>query len=107
MIPLIPIPLHAYLLVAAFLFCTGLFGMLYRRSLIGILIGTELMLNGAGLNFMAFNKFLAPDPATGQILVLFVMGIAAAEAAIALSIILAVFRRQHSINVEQAAELKR
>ncbi|MEW6663941.1 MAG: NADH-quinone oxidoreductase subunit NuoK [Thermodesulfobacteriota bacterium] len=107
MIPLMPIPLHAYLLIAAFLFCAGLFAMLYRRSLIGILIGTELMLNGAGLNFMAFNKFLTPDPATGQILVLFVIGIAAAEAAIALSIILALFRRQRSVDIEQASELKR
>jgi NADH:ubiquinone oxidoreductase subunit K len=98
--------LTVYLFVALLLFCIGMFGLLQRRSLIGMIISIELMLNGAAINFMAFNRFLAPDPAVGQIMVLFVMGIAAAEAAIALSLILALFRKIRSINIEHASDLK-
>lgn len=98
--------LNTYLFIALLLFCIGLFGLLQRRSLIGMLISVELMLNAASINFLAFNRFLSPDPATGQIMVLFVMGIAAAEAAIALSLILALYRRMRSIDIEKARELK-
>lgn len=98
--------LGTYLFVAAALFSFGLLGVLQRRNLIGMLISVELMLNGASLNFMAFNRFLAPDPMIGQIVTLFVMGLAAAEAAIGLSIILALFRRMRSINVERAQQLR-
>jgi NADH:ubiquinone oxidoreductase subunit K len=98
--------LASYLVVAGALFSLGLLGVLQRRNLIGMLISIELMLNGANINFMAFNRFLTPEPAVGQIMALFVMGIAAAEAAIGLSIILALFRRLRSINIERAQELK-
>ncbi|ROQ93490.1 NADH-quinone oxidoreductase subunit NuoK [Desulfosoma caldarium] len=98
--------LSVYLIIAAALFSLGLFGVLMRRNLIGMLISIELMLNGANLNFMAFNRFLAPEPAVGQIVALFVMGIAAAEAAIGLSLILALFRRLRSINIERAQRLR-
>lgn len=98
--------LHTYLIVAAGLFAIGLYGVLARRSLIAVLIAVELMLNAAGINFMAFNRFLAPDPAVGQIFTLFIMAVAAAEAAIALSIIIAVYRKLKSINVEQVNELR-
>ena len=98
--------LTTYLIVAALLFSLGLLGVLQRRNLIGMLISVELMLNAANLNFMAFNRFLSPDPAVGQIIALFVMGLAAAEAAIGLSIILALFRTMHSINIERAQKLK-
>jgi len=98
--------LYTYLFIAALLFALGIIGVFLRRSLIGMLIGIELMLNGASINFMAFNRFLAPDPIIGQIYTLFIMGIAAAEAAIALSIIVLVFRRFHSINIEKAQELR-
>ncbi|OIP97601.1 MAG: NADH-quinone oxidoreductase subunit K [Syntrophobacteraceae bacterium CG2_30_61_12] len=97
--------LSTYLILAAMLFCLGLLGVLQRRNLIGMLIAIELMLGGASINFMAFNRFLAPEPAVGQIITLFVMGIAAAEAAIGLSIILALFRQMRSINVERAQRL--
>lgn len=98
--------LGTYLVVAAVLFCLGLVGVLQRRNLIAMLISIELMLNGANINFMAFNRFLAPDPAVGQIITLFVMGLAAAEAAIGLSLILALFRRMRSINIERAQQLR-
>lgn len=98
--------LSTYLVLAAVLFSLGLMGVLQRRNLIGMLISMELMLNGASLNFMAFNRFLAPEPAVGQIVTLFIMGLAAAEAAIGLSLILALFRRLRSINVERAQQMR-
>lgn len=98
--------LSTYLIVAAILFGLGLLGVLQRRNLVGMLISIELMLNGANINFMAFNRFLAPEPAVGQIITLFVMGLAAAEAAIGLSIILALFRKLRSINVERAQQMR-
>ncbi|MFZ2446528.1 MAG: NADH-quinone oxidoreductase subunit NuoK [Syntrophobacteraceae bacterium] len=98
--------LTTYLIISGFLFSLGLLGVLQRRNLIGMLISIELMLNAANLNFMAFNRFLAPEPSVGQIIALFIMGLAAAEAAIGLSIILALFRKMHSINVERAQTLK-
>ncbi len=98
--------LHTYLVVAVFLLIIGLYGLIRHRSFIGMLISTELILNGAGLNFMAFNKFLAPDPAVGQIIALFIMGTAAAEAAIGLSIILVVYRRNQNIDIERVRDLK-
>ena len=98
--------LSTYLIVSALLFALGLLGILQRRNLIGMLIAVELLLNSANLNFMAFNRFLTPDPVVGQVIALFVMGLAAAEAAIGLSIILALYRIMHSINIERAQRLK-
>ena len=98
--------LITYLIIAALLFGIGFYGLVHRRTLIGMLIAGELILAGASLNFMAFNRFLAPDPTVGQIFTLFIMGIAAAEAAIALSIIIAVYRNFRTIDVEDVAELK-
>jgi NADH-quinone oxidoreductase subunit K/NAD(P)H-quinone oxidoreductase subunit 4L len=99
--------LETYLFISLALFCIGLFGLVQRRSLIGMLISVELMLNAASINFLAFNRFLTPDPGQGQVVVLFIMGIAAAEAAIALSLILALFRRLRSIDIERAKEMQR
>jgi NADH:ubiquinone oxidoreductase subunit K len=98
--------LQTYLFVAVMLFAIGLYGVLARRSLIAILISVELMLNAASINFMAFNRFLAPDPAVGQVITLFIMAVAAAEAAIALSIIISVYRKLKSINAEHVNELR-
>ncbi len=89
-----------YLVLAAFLLMIGVFGMIRHKTFIGMLISTELILNGAGLNFMAFNKFTSPDPAVGQIITLFIMGIAAAEAAIVVSFILAVYRKYRTSDPE-------
>lgn len=98
--------LQTYLYLAVVLFVIGLYGVLARRNLIAILISVELILNAASINFMAFNRFLAPAPAVGQIITLFIMAVAAAEAAIALSIIIAVYRKLKTVNVEQATELR-
>ncbi len=98
--------IQAWTLFSLVLFSIGLYAVLARRNLIGILIGIELMLNAASINFLAFNYFVGTDPAIGQIIVLFVIGLAAAEAAIALSIILAVYRQHTSIDVANIEELK-
>jgi len=95
-----------FLLLAAFLFSAGLFGMLRRRTFIGMLISGELIFAAASLNFMTMNRFFAPDPAVGQVFVLFIMALAAAEVAIALSIIIAVYRNYRSINARELSELK-
>jgi len=94
-----------YLAAAAFLLAIGVFGLLRRRTLIGMLISGELIFSAASLNFMAFNRFTAPDPVVGQVFVLFIMGLAAAEVAIALSIILAVYRNYRSVNTKDLSEL--
>jgi NADH:ubiquinone oxidoreductase subunit K len=98
--------LNIYLILAAFLLAMGIYGMIRHKTFIGMLVSTELILNGAGLNFMAFNKFTAPDPAVGQIITLFIMGIAAAEAAIVVSFILAVYRKYKTNDPESLKELQ-
>ena len=94
-----------YLVLAAFLLAVGIYGLIRRRTLIGMLIAGELIFAAASLNIMAMNRFFAPDPAVGQIFVLFVMGLAAAEVAIALSIIIAVYRNYRSIHSNDMSEL--
>ncbi len=98
--------LHAWLIFALALFSVGLYAVLARRNLIGILIGVELMLNAASVNFLAFNAFVAPEPSVGQIFVLFIIGLAAAEVAIALAIVLTVYRQRRSIDVVGLRELR-
>ncbi len=98
--------LEGTLLFALMLFSLGLYAVLARRNLIGILIGVELMLNAANINFLAFNYFIPVNPALAKIIVLVVIGLAAAEAAIALAIILKLYRQRGSIDVDAMQELK-
>ena len=98
--------LNTYLVIGALLFAVGVYGLVTRRTLIGMLIAAELVLAGASINFMAFNRFTAPDPLVGQIFTLFIMAIAAAEAAIGLSIVVAIYRNYKSIDAEDLVELK-
>ena len=95
-----------YLITAAFLLAVGIFGLIRRRTLIGMLISGELIFSAASLNFMALNCFRAPDPTVGQVFVLIIMGLAAAEVAIVLSIVIAVYRNYRSINARELTELK-
>lgn len=95
-----------YLVVAALLLAIGLFGLLRRRTLIGMLIAGEIIFAAASLNIMAANRFFSPDPTAGQVFVLFIMGLAAAEVAIALSIIIAVYRNYRSIASGELSDLK-
>jgi NADH:ubiquinone oxidoreductase subunit K len=94
-----------YLVLAAFLLSAGIYGLIRRRTLIGMLISGELIFSAAALNFMTMNRFMAPDPSVGQIFVLFIMGLSAAEVAIALSIIIAVYRNYRSIHSKELSEL--
>jgi NADH:ubiquinone oxidoreductase subunit K len=94
-----------YLVLAAFLFAAGIYGLVRRRTLIGMLIAAELIFSAASLNFMAVNRFFAADPAAGQIFVLFIMALAAADVSIALSIIIAVYRNYRSIGSKELSEL--
>lgn len=98
--------LETFLMVGLALFCIGLYGILQRRNLVAMLIAVELMLNAVMINVMAFNYYGAGDPGVGQIFALFIIGMAAAEAAIGLSIVLILYRNMRSINVENADQLK-
>ena len=98
--------LMPYLLLSAGLFCVGLYGVLERRSLIGILIAVELILNSANINFLAFGRFMDVDKAIGQIYSIFVIGLAAAEVAVGLSIVVAIYRKYRSINIEKLVKLR-
>jgi NADH:ubiquinone oxidoreductase subunit K len=98
--------LNTYLVIGAILFGMGIYGIVTRRTFIGMLIAAEMILAGASVNFMAFNRFTSPDPVTGQVFTLFIMAVAAAEAAIGLSIVIAVYRQYKSIDAEDAVQLK-
>ncbi len=99
--------LNGYLLVSAFLFCIGLAGALVRRNAILVLIGIELMLNAANLNLIAFWRY-GPDPAalTGIMFTIFSISVAAAEAAVGLGIILAVYRHSKTTDLDQMNSMK-
>ncbi len=97
--------LNVYLLAAAFLLAIGIYGLIRRRTLIGMLISGELIFSAASLNLMAFNRFTVHDQSVGQIFVLFIMGLAAAEVAIALSIMVAVYRNYRSVKTRELSEL--
>lgn len=102
-----PDRLDVYLLVAAMLFVVGLFAVISRRNAIGVLIGIELMLNAAALQFAAYGRF-APsgqDP-QGQTAAVFVIVVAAAEAAVALALLFAVYRSTRDIDLEATRELR-
>ena len=98
--------LNTYLFLAAILFGMGIYGLVTRRTLVGMLIASELILASSSINFMAFNRFTAPDPTVGQIFTLFIMAIAAAEAAIGLSITIAVYRNYKTVDTEDLVDLK-
>lgn len=98
--------LQLWMLFSLVLLCLGLYAVLARRNLIAILIGIELMLNASSINFMAVNRYVCEDPVLGQVIVLFVIGLAAAEVAIALAIVLGVYRQRRSIDAASLRELR-
>ncbi len=104
------IPLQFYLLVAALLFCIGLFGALARRNAVAILMGVELMLNAVNINLVAFWRYIKPaSPANdmaGQVFALIVVTLAAAEAAIGLALIIAIYRSRDTVNIEDVDLMK-
>lgn len=100
-------PLAACLLVSALLFAVGLAGALTRRSAILVLAGIELMLNAANLNFIAFWRFGPhPEALTGILFVIFAIAVAAAEVAVGLALILAIYRHARTSDVSEMTEMK-
>src|SRR5438477_4878658 len=100
-------PLICYMLLAALLFSIGLAGALTRRNAILVLVGIELMLNAANLNFIAFWRYSEhPEALTGVMFVIFSIGVAAAEAAVGLALIIAIYRHYKSANVDDVNSLK-
>src|SRR6476659_11172287 len=100
------VPLTHILFVSTALFCIGMYGLFTRRNLITMLMAIELILNSVNINFVAFNKYLYPDQLDGIFFTIFIITIAAAEAAIAIAIIINLYRSHHSIDVETAEEMK-
>jgi len=100
------IPLSWYLIVAAILFCIGLYGALARRNAIGVLMGIELMLNAVNINLIAFWRYITPGILTGQVFAVFVITVAAAEAAIGLALIISIFRNRQTVVVEDVDMMK-
>jgi NADH:ubiquinone oxidoreductase subunit K len=98
--------LGTYLLISCAVFAVGLVGVILRRNLVAMLIGVELMLNAVIINLLAFARFTPADPGTGQVFGLFIIAVAAAEAAIGLSIILSVHRARGRITVDALEELR-
>jgi NADH-quinone oxidoreductase subunit K len=100
-------PLAAYLILSAFLFATGLAGALIRRNAILVLIGIELMLNAANLNFIAFWRYSPrPEMINGMVFFLFAVAVAAAEAAVGLALVIAVYRQFRTASVDEVDAMK-
>lgn len=97
--------LNVYLITAAVVFGLGLFTVIYKKNAVGILMGVELILNSVNLNFVAFAKFV-DHHINGQLIAIFVIILAAAEAAVALAIILNIYRAKATIDVTQVDEMK-
>ena len=100
-------PLAHYLVVSAALFAIGLTGALVRRNAIMVLIGIELMLNGANLNFIAFSRFgKHPEAYAGTMFTIFSIAVAAAEAAVGLALIITIYRHYKTTEVDQLDQLR-
>ena len=98
--------LYHLLFISAALFFIGVYGFFTRRNLITMLMSVELILNSVNLNFIAFNKYVWPEKMDGLFFTLFIIAIAAAEAAVAIAIIINLYRSHQSIDVEKAEEMK-
>ena len=98
--------LMLFQLVGVFLFCVGIFGLVRRKTLMGMLIALELMINGAGLSIVAAAQLTTGDSVTGQLAALFVMGLAAAEATLMLAIILVVVKRFKSGQTDRISQMR-
>jgi len=102
----VTVPLSWYLIFATALFSLGFFAVLSRRNAIAVLMGVELMLNAVNVNLVAFWRYLTPTDLSGQIFVVFVLTVAAAEAAVGLALIISIYRTRKTINIDEIDELK-
>ncbi|MFN0118717.1 MAG: NADH-quinone oxidoreductase subunit NuoK [Elusimicrobiota bacterium] len=90
-----------FLILSAILFSIGLYGILARRNVVGILMSVELLFNAAAINFIVFNRYLYPENLWGQGFVLFIIALAAAEAVVGLALVLTIYRQSRNILVEK------
>ena len=100
------VPVTHILFVSTALFFIGMYGLFTRRNMITMLMSVELILNSVNINFVVFNKYLYPDSLDGIFFTIFIITIAAAEAAVAIAIIINLYRSHRSIDVESAEEMK-
>lgn len=100
------IHMEYYLVVSLLMMAIGIFGFVTRKNLLGILISVELMLNSTDINFAVFNRYLFPEHLEGMFFTIFSIGISAAETAVAIAIIINIYRNLHSTNVDNLNELK-
>ena len=101
------IGLNHYLIISALMFSMGVVVVVSRRNGIAVLMGLEMILNAAALNFMAFNKYSAPERLDGQIFTIFIILLAAAEAATALAIVLNLYHQMNTVRIDGANALKK
>ena len=99
------IPLEYYLIVSAALFSLGLYGLVTRKNAINVLMAVELIFNSANINLVAFSRFSSGE-ASGQVFALFVIVIAACEAAVALAIVMSLYRILKTVSLDEASALK-
>jgi len=98
--------INHFLFLGAILFCIGLYGALSKRNAVAILMGIELMFNGVNITLVSFSRFLSPATTIGQIFAIFIITVAAAEAAVGLAIVLAIYRSRRTISVENIDLMK-
>lgn len=99
-------PLEFFLVLAAALFCIGIYGLVTSRNAVRVLMSIELLLNAVNLNLIAFSNFLDRQSINGQVFTVFVITVAAAEAAVGLAIILSIYRNRDTVDMEQFNLLK-
>lgn len=95
-----------WLIMSTGLFSIGLYGLLTRRSAIGVLLSVELMLNSAAMNFVLFNKFIAPNSMDGAVMMVFIVSVAAAESVIAIAIFVSLFKLRGTIDVNHINSMR-
>jgi len=100
------IPISWYLVVAAALFCIGLFGVLARKNAVAILLGVELMLNAVNINLVTFWRYLEPAKVTGQVFAIIVFAVAAAEVAVGLALIISIYRNRKTVIADDLDMMK-
>ena len=98
--------LQYFLLVAAVLFCVGIYGIVTSRNAVRVLMSIELLLNAVNLNFISFSNYLDSEAIRGQVFAVFVITVAAAEAAVGLAIVLSIYRNRSTIDMESFNLLK-
>ncbi|MCD4839349.1 NADH-quinone oxidoreductase subunit NuoK [Neobacillus sedimentimangrovi] len=100
------VPASAFLALALILFCIGLFGALTKKNTVIVLISIELMLNAVNINLVTFSKYGMAPSITGQVFALFAMAVAAAEAAVGLAILMALYRNRKTVNIDDMDNMK-